>query len=53
MSPTIAFCTTCKGRSYHLRQTLPQNLAANADYPTVKFIILDYEDQDGLDGKIQ
>jgi Sulfotransferase domain/N-terminal domain of galactosyltransferase len=41
----IAFCTTCKGRAQHLKQTLPQNLADN---PTAKFIVLDYSSDDDL-----
>ena len=44
----IAFCTTCKGRTVHLKETLPQNLADNADYANCKFIILDYNSQDDL-----
>jgi GT2 family glycosyltransferase len=44
----VAFCTTCKGRVHHLRQTLPQNLADHAGDPYVKFVILDYGSQDDL-----
>jgi hypothetical protein len=47
-NPTIAFCTTCKGRLQHLERTLPKNLADNADYENLKFIILDYNSMDGL-----
>lgn len=46
--PIIAFCTTCKGRRQHIEQTLPRNLADNSDYPHAKFILLDYNSQDGL-----
>lgn len=42
--PTIVFCTTCKGRTQHLRQTLPANIADNADYANAKFLVLDYGD---------
>lgn len=49
----IAFCTTCKGRVEHIRQTLPKNLADNADYPDCKFILLDYNSGDGLDTYIK
>ena len=42
---TIGFCTTCKGRTQHIRRTLPQNLADN---PNAKFIVVDYNDKDGL-----
>jgi hypothetical protein len=38
----IALCTTCKGRVSHLSQTLPRNLADNAAYPDVKFILVNY-----------
>jgi hypothetical protein len=41
----IAFCITCKGRTQHLRETLPKNLADN---PRSKFIVLDYNSGDGL-----
>jgi hypothetical protein len=47
-APAIAFCTTCKGRLQHLERTLPQNLADNAGYDNLKFIVLDYNSQDGL-----
>ncbi|MEM9025061.1 MAG: glycosyltransferase family A protein, partial [Bacteroidota bacterium] len=46
--PKISFCTVCMGRLHHLRQTLPQNLADNADYPNLEWVILDYHSQDGL-----
>ena len=42
---SIAFCTTCKNRTYHLRQTLPQNLADN---PNALFVVLDYRSADDL-----
>lgn len=35
----IVFCTTCKDRTEHLRQTLPRNLDDN---PGSKFLVLDY-----------
>jgi hypothetical protein len=38
----IAFCTTCKGREQHLKQTLPRNLADNENFADCKFIVLDY-----------
>ncbi|HUD11452.1 MAG TPA: sulfotransferase [Candidatus Saccharimonadia bacterium] len=47
--PRIAFCSTCKGRTYHIVQTLTKNIADNADYTNAVFIILDYDSQDGLD----
>lgn len=42
---TVAFVTTCKNRVQHLRETLPRNMAEN---PDAKFIVLDYNDQQGL-----
>jgi len=50
----IAFCTTAKGRTGHITQTLARNLADNATYPDCKFIVLGYAntgpncDSDGL-----
>ena len=41
----VAFCTTVKGRTPHLKQTLPRNLADN---PSAKFIILNYNSGDDL-----
>jgi len=41
----IVFCTTCKGRVQHLERTLPRNLAHN---PEARFVVVDYNDQDGL-----
>ncbi len=46
---SISFCTTCMGRLHDLRQTLAQNIADNADYPAVEFVLLDYHSQDGLE----
>jgi hypothetical protein len=43
----IAFVTTCKRRAFHLKQTLPQNLADNAD-PNSVFILVDYSSPDDL-----
>jgi hypothetical protein len=48
LQPAIAFCTTCKGRLQHLERTLPQNIADNTGYENLKFIVLDYNSQDGL-----
>lgn len=47
--PRIAFCITCKGRAQHVKQTLPRNLADNADYPNAVFVVLDYGSTDDLD----
>jgi glycosyltransferase involved in cell wall biosynthesis len=44
----VSYCTTCKGRLHHLKETLPQNLAAEKDNPNVEFVILDYDSPDGL-----
>jgi len=41
----IVFCTTCKGRAHHVKQTLPQNLADN---PNAKFVLLNYNSGDDL-----
>ena len=49
----ILFCTTCKGRVSHLRQTLPQNLIDNSFYPNSAFVVLNYNSPDGLDSYIK
>lgn len=46
--PRIAFCTTCKGRAQHIKQTLPKNLADNDRYPNAVFVIVDYGSEDDL-----
>jgi hypothetical protein len=38
----IAFVTTAKRRTSHVAKTLPQNLADNASYPDLKFILVNY-----------
>ena len=47
MTRRVAFCTTCKNRTQHLKQTLPLNLAGN---PAAKFIVLNYNSRDDLLG---
>ncbi|MCU0731253.1 MAG: glycosyltransferase family 2 protein [Hyphomonas sp.] len=44
----ISYCTTCKGRLHHLRQTLPANMAAEAGNDDIEFVLLDYDSNDGL-----
>ena len=44
--PRIAFVSTCKGRLMHLRETLPKNIADNADYDNCVFVVLAYGDGD-------
>jgi len=46
----IVFCTTCKGRTQHLSQTLPANLRDN---PKSRFVVLNYNDGDGLLGYLR
>ena len=44
----VSYCTTCKGREHHLKQTLVANMAAEAANPNVEFVVLDYDSPDGL-----
>lgn len=53
MPPRIAFCTTVKNRTQHLRQTLPVNLWNNTRYPNCVFVILDYNSGDDLESYIR
>lgn len=46
--PVIVFCTTCKGRTQHLAETLPRNITDNSDYANCKFVVLDYGDSGEL-----
>lgn len=46
--PRIAFVSTCKGRTQHLQQTLPKNIADNRNYPNAVFVVLDYGSPDNL-----
>jgi len=38
----VSICTTCMDRLSDLKQTLPQNIQDNLDYPNVEFVVLDY-----------
>ncbi|MDN5725603.1 MAG: glycosyltransferase family 2 protein [Propionibacteriales bacterium] len=47
----LSLCTTCMGRTHHLKETLPRNLADNVDWSRpddVEFIVLDYSSPDDL-----
>ena len=46
--PRIAFCTTCRNRVEHIVQTLPKNIQDCAGYANAVFVVLDYNDQEGL-----
>jgi len=40
-------------RLHHLKQTLPQNLLDNEDYPQLEFILLDYNSKDGMEAWVK
>lgn len=44
----ISFCSTCKGRLWQLKETLPSNLAAIRDTDNIEIVLLDYHSNDGL-----
>ncbi len=44
----ITFITTCMGRLYNLKDTLPVNIKDNADYKNLEFLVLDYNSDDNL-----
>ena len=48
-SMRIAFCTTCRGRVQHLKETLPKNILDNADYENAVFVVVGYGDGEGLE----
>jgi hypothetical protein len=45
-APQVGFCTTCKGRTQHIEETLPANLRDN---PRAKFVLVNYNSPDHLD----
>lgn len=45
---SISFCTTCMNRFFHLRKTIIRNMEDNRDYPSVEFVLINYNSQDGL-----
>jgi MoaA/NifB/PqqE/SkfB family radical SAM enzyme len=47
-TPKLSFFTVCMGRLHHLQQTLPKNLAWNADHPNLEFVLLDYSSPDDV-----
>jgi len=44
----ISFCTVCRNRLYHLKETILKNIEDNNDYQNLEFILLDYNSDDGL-----
>ena len=50
----ISLCTTCMDRLSDLKQTLPQNIKDNSDYPNIEFVVLDYNSKnDDVSGWIK
>ncbi len=49
----VSLCVSCMGRLHHLRKTLPRNIACNADYSEVEFVLLDYNSPDGLEAWVK
>ena len=47
----ISYCTTCKGRLWQLRQTLPVNIKQTSE--TCDIVLLDYHSEDGLEDYIK
>lgn len=45
----ISYCTTCKGRLWQLKDTLPTNLDLIKDTDGVDLVLLNYHSDDGLD----
>lgn len=49
----ISLCTVSKNRLHHVKETLPQNIRDNVDFPMVEFVLLDYNSDDGLQEWVQ
>lgn len=48
MGFSISYCSTCKGRLWQLKETLPENLAAIRNTDNIDLVLLDYHSDDGL-----
>lgn len=46
---SISFCITCMNRTHDLRRTLLTNIADNADYLPLEFVVLNYGSKDDMD----
>lgn len=54
MSHSISFCTTCRGRSAYIKQTLPGNIAlAKQVLEDFEFVLLNYNSPDDLNEWVQ
>ena len=49
MTPIISFCTSCRGRLWQLKETLPENLATYINDPNIHFVLVDYNDEEVLE----
>lgn len=45
----VSFCTTCMGRTHHLKETYIKNIKCNLGYGDVEFILLNYSSKDGME----
>ena len=45
----LSLCTTCMGRTFHLKRTLPINLAILRRYPGSEVTLLNYNSHDDMD----
>lgn len=48
----LSFCTVCKNRAHHLKQTIFKNIEHLKNFPDVEMIILDYNSDDDLESWI-
>ena len=49
----MSFCTTCMGRAYQLKRTLPINLTILRHYPGSEIVLLNYNSADDLDNWVK
>lgn len=45
----ISFCTVCRNRLAHIKETLIRNIQDNESYPAVEFNLLNYNSDDGME----
>jgi len=45
----ISICTTCMGRTMHLKKTYLKNIKDNINYPDIEFVLLNYGSKDDME----
>lgn len=49
----ISICTTCMGRTMHLKKTYIKNIEDNLSYPNIEFVLLNFGSNDSMDAWVR